>query len=118
MSGLRHLPGFESGTSASTESILRPRGCFEPTPGLSKFELALPDELRWFLIGKIAEKHWSAVITRRGEDIRPISVRSSRSEDVAIYEREDFDRQFASPIKSSIMVNSTPPPDLTQLFWA
>jgi len=47
------------------------------------------DELRWLLIGKIGAKHWSAVITRRGEDIRLISVRRSRDEEVAIYESED-----------------------------
>jgi uncharacterized protein len=29
------------------------------------------------LIGKIDEKHWSAVITRRGDNIRLISVRRS-----------------------------------------
>ncbi len=33
------------------------------------------DEPRWLLIGKIDEKHWSAIITRRGGNIRLISVR-------------------------------------------
>jgi uncharacterized protein len=47
------------------------------------------DEPRWLLIGKIDEKHWSAVITRRGDNIRLISVRRSRDEEVAIYEGED-----------------------------
>jgi hypothetical protein len=28
------------------------------------------DEHRWLLIGKIGEKHWSAIITRRGDNIR------------------------------------------------
>jgi uncharacterized protein len=48
------------------------------------------DEPRWLLIGKIDEKHWSAVITRRDENIRLISVRRSRDEEVRIYESEDI----------------------------
>ena len=47
------------------------------------------DEPRWVVIGKLEEKHWSAVVTRRGENIRLISVRRSRDEEVAIYEGED-----------------------------
>jgi hypothetical protein len=37
-------------------------------------------------IGKIGDKHWSAVITYRNEKIRIISVRRARKEEVAIYE--------------------------------
>jgi len=48
------------------------------------------DEPRWLLIGKIGEKHWSAVVTRRNENIRLISVRRSRDEEVRIYEGEDI----------------------------
>ena len=44
------------------------------------------DEPRWLLIGKIDEKHWSAIITRRGDNVRLISVRRSRDEEVEIYE--------------------------------
>ena len=44
------------------------------------------DESRWLVIGKIGEKHWSAVITYRGQNIRIISVRRSRDEEVEIYE--------------------------------
>ncbi len=47
------------------------------------------DEPRWLLIGKIDEKHWSAIVTRRGDNIRLISVRRSRNEEVEIYESED-----------------------------
>ncbi len=36
------------------------------------------------------EKHWSAVITRREENIRLISVKRSRDEEVRIYESEDI----------------------------
>lgn len=48
------------------------------------------DERRWLLIGKIDEKHWSTVVTRREENIRLISVRRSRNEEVRIYESEDI----------------------------
>lgn len=44
------------------------------------------DEPRFLVIGKIADKHWSAVITYRSDKIRIISVRRSRSEEVNIYE--------------------------------
>jgi uncharacterized protein len=48
------------------------------------------DEERWLLIGKIGERHWSAVITRRHQNIRLISVRRSRQEEVRIYENQDI----------------------------
>lgn len=48
------------------------------------------DEVRWLVIGKIADRHWSAVITRRGENVRLISVRRSRVEEVAPYESEEI----------------------------
>lgn len=44
------------------------------------------DEPRFLVIGKIDGKHWSGVITYRGERIRIISVRRSRKEEVDIYE--------------------------------
>jgi uncharacterized DUF497 family protein len=44
------------------------------------------DALRYLVIGKISGKHWSGVITYRGEKIRIISVRRSRKEEVEIYE--------------------------------
>ncbi|MDA1290425.1 MAG: BrnT family toxin, partial [Proteobacteria bacterium] len=34
----------------------------------------------------IAKKHWSAVITYRNENVRIISVRRSRGEEVELYE--------------------------------
>ena len=49
----------------------------------------MTDEPRWLLIGRIDEKHWSAIITRRSDYIRLISVRRSRDEEVEIYESED-----------------------------
>jgi len=44
------------------------------------------DEARSLIIGKIDGRHWSAVITHRGESVRIISVRRSRKEAVDIYE--------------------------------
>jgi uncharacterized DUF497 family protein len=43
-------------------------------------------EPRFLLIGKIKEKHWSAIFTMRGESIRIISVRRSRKKEVDKYE--------------------------------
>jgi uncharacterized DUF497 family protein len=44
------------------------------------------DEPRFLVIGKILEKHWSAIITYRSEKLRIISVRRSRKEEGEIYE--------------------------------
>jgi uncharacterized protein len=44
------------------------------------------DEPRWLVVGRIERRHWSAVVTRRQESTRIISVRRSRDEEVAIYE--------------------------------
>jgi len=44
------------------------------------------DEPRWLVIGKINGKHWSAVITYRADNVRIISVRRSRDEEIELYE--------------------------------
>lgn len=44
------------------------------------------DEPRFLVVGKIGEKHWSAVVTNREGRIRIISVRRSRKEEIEIYE--------------------------------
>ena len=44
------------------------------------------DEPRYLVVGRIAGKHWSAVITYRDDRVRLISVRRSRREEVEIYE--------------------------------
>jgi hypothetical protein len=46
------------------------------------------DEPRYLVIGMTGGKHWSGVITYRGDKIRIISVRRSRKEEVEIYESE------------------------------
>ena len=55
-------------------------------PNLLQIPAKTTDEPRYLVIGLIEEKHWSAVITFRNANIRIISVRRSRSEEVALYE--------------------------------
>jgi len=43
-------------------------------------------EPRFLLVGKIKDKHWSAVFTYREKAVRIISVRRSRKNEVAYYE--------------------------------
>ncbi len=40
----------------------------------------------FLIIGRITNKHWSAIITYRHQNIRIISVRRSRKSEVALYE--------------------------------
>jgi uncharacterized DUF497 family protein len=55
-------------------------------PDLIEIPVRTSDESRFLVIGKILAKHWSAVITYRTGNIRIISVRRSRKEEVEIYE--------------------------------
>jgi uncharacterized protein len=55
-------------------------------PSLLEIPAKTEDEPRYLMIGLINEKYWSAVITYRGTVIRLISVRRSRTEEVALYE--------------------------------
>ncbi|MGH8570897.1 MAG: BrnT family toxin [Gammaproteobacteria bacterium] len=55
-------------------------------PDLAEIPAKVTDEPRSVVIGMMGDKHWSAVITYRSENIRLISVRRSRQEKVAIYE--------------------------------
>ncbi len=43
-------------------------------------------EPRYMLIGRIEDKHWSAIFTMRGDTIRIVSVRRSRKGEVRAYE--------------------------------
>ena len=43
-------------------------------------------EARIMVIGKIEDKHWSAIITYRNQTVRIISVRRSRKNEVKLYE--------------------------------
>lgn len=55
-------------------------------PDLIEIPAKTIDEPRYMVIGKIKDKHWSGIITFRNEDIRIISVRRARPEEVEIYE--------------------------------
>jgi hypothetical protein len=48
------------------------------------------DEARYLVIGLIDGRHWSAVTTYRGSNIRLISVRRSRAEEMELYESKDI----------------------------
>ncbi len=43
-------------------------------------------EPRFLVIGRLHDKHWSAVFTYRGSTLRLISVRRSRPEEIRLYE--------------------------------
>ena len=55
-------------------------------PMLLEIPAKTEDEPRYLVIGSIDGKHWSAVITYRGSNVRLISVRRARTEEVALYE--------------------------------
>ncbi len=55
-------------------------------PLLLEIPAKTDDEARFLVIGRMDEKHWSAVITYRAGNIRLISVRRARTEEVALYE--------------------------------
>jgi hypothetical protein len=44
------------------------------------------DEVRFLVIGKIEDKHWAGIITYRNDNIRIISVRRARNEEIELYE--------------------------------
>lgn len=44
------------------------------------------DEPRFLVIGKISGKHWAGIITYRDGNIRIISVRRARKEEINLYE--------------------------------
>ncbi|MDO8825952.1 BrnT family toxin [Methylophaga sp.] len=55
-------------------------------PDLLEFPAKSDNEPRFLVIGRIATKHWSAVVTYRNERVRLISVRRSRPKEVELYE--------------------------------
>jgi hypothetical protein len=55
-------------------------------PNLLEIPARTEDEPRLIVIGQIDAKHWSAVITYRDDNIRIISARQSREEEVVLYE--------------------------------
>jgi len=55
-------------------------------PNLLEIPVKTQDEQRFMVIAKINNKNWSGVITYRAQNIRIISVRRSRKEEVDLYE--------------------------------
>lgn len=47
-----------------------------------------PDEARFIIVGRLNNKHWTAVYTMRDAKIRIISVRRSREKEVQLYDNE------------------------------
>jgi uncharacterized DUF497 family protein len=88
--------GFEYDSDKSAENKRKHGVDFEEAqvlwsdPDLLEIPARVSDELRWVVIGKMNEKHRSAVITRRSENVRIISVRRSRDEEIEIYESQDI----------------------------
>jgi hypothetical protein len=57
-------------------------------PDLLEIPARTTDESRFLVVGRIGEKHWSAIITYRDQARRIISVRRSRPEEIELYESE------------------------------
>lgn len=55
-------------------------------PDLLEIPAKTTDEPRYLVVGIIAKIHWSGIITYRNDNIRIISVRRSRPEEVKLYE--------------------------------
>jgi uncharacterized DUF497 family protein len=55
-------------------------------PEMLEIPARTTDEVRHLVVGRIDEKHWSAVITYREHRARIISVRRSRESEKQIYE--------------------------------
>jgi uncharacterized DUF497 family protein len=55
-------------------------------PDLIEVKAKCDSEPRFLIVGRIKEKHWSAVITYREGKVRIISVRHSRKTEVELYE--------------------------------
>ncbi|AFZ48666.1 protein of unknown function DUF497 [Cyanobacterium stanieri PCC 7202] len=51
-----------------------------------EIEAKSEDEPRTMVIGKIKGKHWTAIMTYRGDRVRIISVRRSKTKEVNLYE--------------------------------
>ena len=55
-------------------------------PWLLEAPAKTKDEPRFFVIGKIGGRHWAAVCARRGNNLRIISVRRARKQEIGRYE--------------------------------
>ncbi len=87
-----NIPSFEFNSNKSESNRLKHGIDFEQAqalwndPLLLEIPAKLEDEPRFLVIGIIEKQHWSAIVTYRNTNIRLISVRRSRKEEVALYE--------------------------------
>jgi uncharacterized DUF497 family protein len=87
-----NIPGFEFNSNKSESNRLKHGIDFEQAqalwndPLLLEIPAKLEDEPRFLVIGIIEKQHWSAIVTYRNANIRLVSVRRSRKEEVALYE--------------------------------
>ena len=58
-------------------------------PGRVEVLAAYPLESRSILIGKIGQKLWAAIFTRRNSTIRIISVRRARTKEAELYGKKE-----------------------------
>jgi uncharacterized DUF497 family protein len=81
---------FDTGKSESNRAkhgidFIEAQGLWND-PMLIEIPAKTDDESRYLVIGLMDGKHWSAAITYRGVNVRLISVRRARTEEVALYE--------------------------------
>ena len=81
---------FDSGKSAANRKkhgidFVRAQALWDDAD-LIEVPARTTDEPRFVVIGKIGNRHWSAITTYRDDCIRIISVRRSRKEEISIYE--------------------------------
>ena len=90
------MPSFEYDDAKSHKNLSKHGIDFDAAqalwsdPDLLEIPAKTVDEPRFIVIGTIAKKYWSAVITYRGKNIRIISVRRSRIEEVRLYESQNI----------------------------
>lgn len=74
------------------------------------------DEPRTVLIGKIEDKHWSAIFTVRNNKIRLISVRWAREYEKKNMKAESFDKKFddGEDVSDFLDIKNAKRPDLEQ----
>ncbi len=83
---------FEYNSEKSVSNLLKHGIDFEMAqslwrdPDLLQIPAKDTDEPRFLMIGRIGDKHWSAIVTYRDNFIRLISVRRSREKEIELYE--------------------------------
>jgi uncharacterized protein len=93
---IRKVPSFEYDAQKSVNNRSKHGIDFEEAqalwgdPRMLEVKARTTGEPRYLIVGRIAERHWSAIITYRRERVRIISVRRARPEEVALYEGEDL----------------------------